>query len=353
MDRAEKGAKTLDAEAKCEIVDGADFVLDIKPPQWLVDGVIQRSYLYGLTALANHGKTAVAALLAVSVGVGIPFAGRECERGHVLYLAGENPEDFKLRLKGACQALNVEVSQIADRISVLPTTGALTEFIAAIKEYSLRFNLSLVIIDTAAAYFSYKDENDNVDNRLHAQDMRSLISAAGNPAVVSLCHPIKNADEDNLVPRGGGGFGNEIDTNLTLYKKNDVIDFSYNKIRGPAFQPIQFEIQPIKLDGIVDSKGRPVHTVVVKHLTEAEAAARDDQAYKDLRSVLFAVQQAVARSQRSIAAIATACEWFTAEGGPYKTKAQRVINFAISEKLLKREAGAIEITTKGRDFLGG
>jgi hypothetical protein len=353
MDRAEKGAKTLDAEAKCEIVDGADFVLDIKPPQWLVDGVIQRSYLYGLTAPTNHGKTAIAAYLAVSVAIGMPFAGRECEQGHVLYLAGENPEDFKLRLRGACQAMLVDISRIAERVFVLPVTGALQEFIVAIKEFSLRYPLALVIVDTAAAYFSYKDENDNVDNRLHAQDMRSIIASAGSPAVIGLCHPVKNASEDNLVPRGGSAFMNELDGNLTAYLKNDVITLSFNKLRGPPYQPIQFEIQQIQLVGVADSKGRPVNTVAVRHLTELEAANRDDQAYQDLRNCIFAVQQAVTRSQRSIANIARACEWFTADGAPYRTKAQRIINFAIAEKLLKREAGAIEITSKGRDFLGG
>lgn len=353
MGRAENGAQVLDAVAKSEIIDGAEFISHITPPQWLVDGVIQRSYLYGMTALTNHGKTAIAALLAASVGVNLPFGGHACEPGNVLYLAGENPEDFKLRLRGVCQANNVSISDIAGRIFVLPVTGGLNEFIVTIKEFSLRTPLSLVIVDTAAAYFSYKDENDNVDNKLHAQDMRSIIAASGAPAVVALCHPVKNAAEDNLVPRGGSSFMNELDGNLTAYLKNDVITLSFNKLRGAPFQPIQFEIQQIQLDGVQDSKGRPVSTVTVRHLTESEAAYRDDQAYQDLRNCIFAVQQAVTRSQRSIANIARACEWFTPDGAPYRTKAQRIINIAIAEKLLKREAGAIEITGKGRDFLGG
>ena len=32
-----------------------------------------------------------------------------------------------------------------------------------------------------------------------------------------LCHPVKNAAKDNLLPRGGGQFLNELDANLTLW----------------------------------------------------------------------------------------------------------------------------------------
>lgn len=335
-----------------QFVDGADFVASIQPPHWLVDGVIQRSYLYGLTAPTNHGKTALAAILAVSVAIGKPFATKECERGHVLYLAGENPEDFKLRLRGACQAMAVDMGEIAGNITVLPATGSLTDFILAIKEFSQHTPISLIIIDTAAAYFSYGDENANVDNRLHAQDMRMLIGCAGSPAVLALCHPVKNAAEENLLPRGGSAFVNELDANLTLFKRGDVAELSFNKLRGPPFQPIQFEMLVVALAGVTDSKGRQVSTAVVKHLTEHEAAMRDDQGYQDLRALMFAVQRSINRSQRTLANLARSCDWVLDNGVPYKVKAQRLVNQALAEKFLKREAGDLVLTGSGKRFLG-
>ena len=37
----------------------------------------------------------------------------------------------------------------------------------------------------------------------------------GEPCVIVACHPVKNASDDNLIPRGGGAFLNEVDGNLT------------------------------------------------------------------------------------------------------------------------------------------
>lgn len=348
----EEKAKAEHEKELSIFVDGAEFASNITPPQWLVDGVIQRSYLYGLTALTNHGKTALAAILAVCVATGRRFAGLECEKGHVLYLAGENPEDFKMRLRGACQALGAPVDEIAGKITVLPVTGHLSEFIAAVKSFSVATPLSVVLVDTSAAYFSYRDENANNDVRLHAQDMRSLIAANGSPAVIALCHPVKNASDENLSPRGGSAFLNELDANLTLFKRSEVVELSFNKLRGPPFQPIQFEMLIVDLDGVLDSKGRPVKTAVARHIDEYEAAARDTQGYADLRQLLFCVQQSVNRSQRSIANLARACDWFTDEGLPYKSKVVRFVAQAVTEKFLRRQAGDLIITEAGKRFLG-
>jgi len=37
----------------------------------------------------------------------------------------------------------------------------------------------------------------------------------GNVGIILGTHPVKNAADDNLIPRGGGAFLNEIDGNLT------------------------------------------------------------------------------------------------------------------------------------------
>lgn len=61
-----------------------------------------------------------------------------------------------------------------------------------------------VVVDTSVAYFSYGDENNNLDARSDAADCRSLTTINGNPAVIVASHPTKGASRDNLLPRGGG-----------------------------------------------------------------------------------------------------------------------------------------------------
>jgi hypothetical protein len=60
------------------------------------------------------------------------------------------------------------------------------------------------------------------------------------------CHPVKNATDDNLVPRGGGSFLNESDGNFTVQKDNMTIEFHWQgKFRGPDFAPINFKLKSV------------------------------------------------------------------------------------------------------------
>jgi hypothetical protein len=59
--------------------------------------------------------------------------------------------------------------------------------------------------------------------------------------VLVLCHPPKNAADDNLQPRGGGSYVAEIDGNLTVTKDDMAVELHWQtKLRGPDFAPVNF-----------------------------------------------------------------------------------------------------------------
>ena len=72
-----------DAKKKL-LQSSAEFVEDYMPPDYLIDGWLQRRYVYSFTAPTGSGKTAVALRIAIHVALGLPLAGREVEKGHVL-----------------------------------------------------------------------------------------------------------------------------------------------------------------------------------------------------------------------------------------------------------------------------
>lgn len=341
-----KSAALNEPEAKisAQFVGGSEFISNIAPPQWLVDGIIQRSFLYGLTALTNHGKTAVAALMAICVAMQRDFALQPCEQGHVLYLAGENPEDFKHRLRAAAQDAGFKPSAL-ENVTVMPCAGRLTGYIEQILDFAQNTPLALIIIDTSVAYFSYMDENGNVDSRMHAQDMRMLIQATGAPAILALCHPVKNAGKDDLIPRGGGAFLNEIDCNLTLWKEAEIMELSHNKLRGPAFQPMQFKLSKLVITGVLDSKGREVSTVVAQPINDTDAAQEQQKHFSDATSALRAIHTL---SKPSISGIASFCQWTFKDGRPDKSKAARIIKTLTAEKFVTTKLGTLKLTQKGR-----
>ena len=317
-----------------------DFVHDIRSPEWLIDGVIQRGYLYGLTAPTNHGKTALAAHLAPCVAHGDPFAGRRCERGHVLYMCGENPEDFKMRLRGSRQSMGLKAGMLNPWLTIMPKVSRLGDFIEPVKELASGSPLSLIIIDTNMAYFGYEDENANVDSKLQAQDCRLLMNAAGHPAVIVLCHPIKNASKDNLVPRGGSAFLNELDANLTLWKDGEVIELHHNKLRGPPFDPLQFRLAQCQIDGLQDTRGNPVTTIIAQAISDHEA---EQMAEEQTTSAQLALRAMAKLPLITIAAVSAACNW------THKSRASRVMKTLQNEGFLIRELGQWTLTQKGKN----
>ena len=151
-----------------DFTDIADFIESIPPPQWLIDGIIQRGFLYGLTAQTNHGKTALAALMALAIGNGLQFGGHECESGHVLYLCGEGARTTSgcaCEVPARWQACSPPKSAAASRSC--PTSTACRP-LSNLSATSPRKNpLAAVIVDTSMRVFSATpSENSNVDVKM-------------------------------------------------------------------------------------------------------------------------------------------------------------------------------------------
>jgi hypothetical protein len=205
------------------ILSSEEFTRDFVPPDYSWDGVLLRGYAYSFTARTGDGKTAVMLALAAATARGRDFAGRQVTQGTVLYFAGENPDDVRLRWIAMAQHFNFD----ADNIDVHFVCG--TFDIARELELRIRQEVAaiggviMVMINTSPAYFKGENENDNVEMIEHAKMLRRLQSLPGSPTVIAACHPVKGAQNDNLIPRGGGAFLNEMDGNLCAYKTDMVV----------------------------------------------------------------------------------------------------------------------------------
>jgi hypothetical protein len=346
------GAWVPPSSQPSRIKTGADFVKNHKPPEWLIDGIVQQSRLYACTSLTGHGKTAVWLFNACMIQAGRMVGNLDVSKGNVLILAGENPEDLAARMLGMARDYNLRA---ADLPYVLPGAFGMDE--DAIDHLKLEIaalgvDLCLIIGDTAASFFPGEDENNNVEAGDYARRLRTLTECPGNPAVVVLCHPTKNATTDNLLPRGGGAFLNELDCNLTLWSTvpGEVTALHWHgKIRGPDFPTLSYKIIPART-GLKDGKGRDEMTVVVEPLDETSAANQNKQRLTNEDAILRQINDHPGRSQAEMARDAG---WLNAAGEPERYRVHRAIAALKADKLISqpRMGGGWKLTTSGENYL--
>lgn len=85
--------------------------IEIKPPQWLVEGIIEKEALSMMFGASGAGKTFVALDLGLSVATGKDWHGKEVEQGSVIYVAGEGHPGFARRVAAWAGLNQVEIDE--------------------------------------------------------------------------------------------------------------------------------------------------------------------------------------------------------------------------------------------------
>ena len=332
------------------VLTAAQFVAGFTPPAYVIDGILQRGYLYSLTARTGHGKTAVTMYLAQCLARGEAMHGKEVKAGTVLVLAGENPDDIRARFLVLAEAYGFDPERIKMRFvaGVIDIAAQMPVIEAAAAEIA---DLVLVIVDTAAAYFPGDETNSNSQQGAYARVLRRLTFLPGKPAALVNCHPIKNATQDNLLPMGGSAFLNEVDGNLTLWAdaEKQVTLHWLGKFRGPEFEPMAFELRVGESVKVHDAEGRLMPSVIAIPIAEMTLEAGKRKLEEDENRLLRSLHQ---NPKASFSTIAERCG-FMIEGRPSKTKIHRIMANLVRDKLVvKHRGGRFVITDKGKEEIG-
>ena len=346
----------LTAPPPAQIIPASQLLKDFKPCESIIDGLpVPRGALVSITAPTGHGKTTVSALLQVALCRGLPFAGREVTMGSVLVLAGENPDDYTVHLAATLKDVGLVDGYDLCRpkpmgcLSVIPGTFALNFEMDYLSDNMAAYGTELVavFVDTSAAFYSADDENDNVSMRRHASMLRELTTLPGRPTVFVLCHPTKNAQRDNLLPRGGGAFLAEVDANLTLWKDEaGIVSLHWaGKIRGPTFDPIRFEMGLVELP-YKDCRGRPVTSVAARHVADDRAEQLIAKAVADEDVLLIAMQR---KPNGSVRDLAMQCGWVGSTCKPLTSRVDRTLKTLETAGLVTQDRRRRwHLTTKGQ-----
>jgi hypothetical protein len=318
------------------------------PPDYLVDGILQRRFIYAITGRTGEGKTTVCLRIAAHVAEGLPLNGAEVSRGRVLYLAGENPDDIRMRWLVLMQQMGLDPQRIA--VDFVDGRFLISEIPQHILNAASKNEYALVIVDTSVAFSQSIDENDNVEQLKHAQALRSLIDKLpGSPTILVCCHPPKNASDDNLQPRGGGAAIAEFDGNLTCRRTDTVTEIHHQgKFRGPDFAPMHFILEGQTTERLRDTRGSQIWSVFAKPASEQDQESMSKSLEADFVSITSTIRD---EPGLSLTEIARRVNWYTRQNLPDKSKMQKRVRKLEAKKLVERENERLELTDKGKKWL--
>jgi len=328
-------------------IDADAFLEAFQPPPFTLRPILVRGHVTANTAHPNGGKTSVGIQLGLAVTGLCTLPGLEADCGRVLYLAGDSDTNFAVQLIAACEQHGIDAGELHDRLIVVPQRFPLAGRVDQIRQLATaRGGFALVIVDTRPAYSSAIEEDDNLQALADALALRELTRIEGEPAVLVLCHPSKNAARDQLYPRGGSAFLGEVDTNLTLWNDDGVIELGANKRRMPEFDPIRWRFEVVDI-ARTDARGEPVRSVVAKIVTDDQGELRSHARREDENRLLFAMLR---HPGESIAAWARACGWVLQDGagGPHKSKVIRTLERLSADRLVTKFRGSWQLTAAGK-----
>jgi AAA domain len=326
----------------------AEFSDSFVAPDPVIEGIICREFIYALTGHTGIGKTSVALHLTAHVALGRRIADLEVEQGTVLFLAGENHVDVQMRWIAMAQQFDFNINTIP--VHFIKKRYRISKKLPALhcKAEALG-GLALVVVDSSAAFFEGDDENNNAQQGAHAAMLRKLTELPGRPAVLVLAHPPKNAGNDNLQPRGAGAYIAEIDGNLTLVKEGMTVTLHWQqKIRGPDFEPVSFQLKTVTHERLKSTKGKQLRTVIARHLsnTAQEEMINADRAEED--HVLRAIGKTPGSSY---AELARSLGWFDPNGEPKRWKVKRIVARLKREKLVEDDRNRPRLTKKAKEAM--
>lgn len=288
--------------APIRLKTAAQFAAEYEPLSYTIAPFLRSASLYTLTARTGAGKTALNVIAALAVATGrADIVGREVHQGRVAYLACENPDDIRMRFKIAAFLLSIDLDEIAEGIVILDRRERPEDVCAALAWEAERGAFALVIVDTLAAFFDGDDINNAVQGGQFMRRLRPLTQISGKPSVLVSAHPVKSASEDNLVPYGSGAILNEVDGNLTLWKRADSGALSLHwqgKLRGLDFDPAMFRLEICGSPDILDDKGRQVELPTMRPATVVDAEERERVENDTGRALLRAMLENPSGTQR-------------------------------------------------------
>lgn len=233
----------------------------------LLGRIIERGCTGQLFGPSGGSKTFVALDMTLAIGTGGHWNGNQCERGLVLYFAGEGHAGLKRRIKawhkhnGSPHLSDVHVS----RSAVSFDTASISTVVAEVRDLESRTGreVALIVIDTLARHIT-GDENSTQDMSEFVRAVDGLRDAfPGSTALI--IHHTGNSAEAAARSRGSSALKAACDFEIQCDKGL----LTFTKVKdGEQPEPVEFKLMPVEIG--TDEDGQPITSCVVSYGERAE-----------------------------------------------------------------------------------
>lgn len=222
-----------------------DDLLNMPPPQWMLEGWLQTQALHVTFGPSGHGKSLLALDWALSVASGRPWFGLEPVQGKVLYVIGEGKSGFSVRVPAWLEARSEDPTGdvlFTDTVNLLIPDHA-DELIDFIRDRGVTYT----VIDTLAQNMVGGDENSARDVGIIVNVCRQAQDAG---SAVNLIHHTGHTEQN----RERGSYSIIAAADIRHKVKQDAdgtITLTSVKVKdGQEPDPMSFQLRNV-LDSVV------------------------------------------------------------------------------------------------------
>jgi len=247
--------------------------IEIRPPDWLLRGAIERDAFALIFGDPGCGKSFLAIDWACRVATGTPWRGYDVKAGPVVYVAGEGQQGFGRRIRAWSEHHGVGLDGVPLYLSpavAMPDPADLQALVTATDTGvdAVGQRPALIVLDTLARNFGGGDENGTPDmNRfvLACDAVRTLFGCT-----VLVVHHSGHADKSRA--RGAIALKAALDAEYRLSNEGGLL-LTATKMKEAELPPtLSMELVTVELPGLKDEFGLPVTSAAID-VTDADTAA--------------------------------------------------------------------------------
>lgn len=239
------------------IFNTTDAITTLTARNMIVDGVLEAESITLTTGQSNSGKTTVLQYLALCVARGDKFHGHTTHKGRVLWIAGEDQYNARLRLAAMCDEYGIASSSVDENLLILPQAVAVLDrasmdaFHDAVdRDVGKSAEFAVVVIDSKSMCWGGEDENSNDENAQFIREVGNHFKNRYRAAVVITHHLTKNKEKEEQSARGASALINNIDHEWRFdMRPSSMVSILEpgSKLRIARWDPMRFQIKTVEI----------------------------------------------------------------------------------------------------------